>query len=112
MRLAAFLLCPAFVLAQPSLLLNNADLARIKKLAAAEPWAAKVIGGVMREADDWPARHVREFGLSEWALPKEGAGWSHNYVCPDHGVRLTQKQGRNLCPIDGKDYHGWPVDYV
>ncbi len=112
MRFAVLLLLASPCLAEPRLLLNSGDLARIKKTAAAEPWAAKVIAGIVREADEWPARHVREFGLAEWALPKEGAGWSHNYVCPDHGVRLQQKQGKNLCPIDGKDYHGWPVDYV
>ncbi|MCU1237398.1 MAG: Heparinase family protein [Candidatus Solibacter sp.] len=93
-------------------MLNSGDIARMKKTASAEPWAAKAIAGVMRDADEWPVRHVREFGLTGWALPKEGAGWSHNYVCPDHGVRLQQKEGKNLCPIDGKDYHGWPVDYV
>ena len=113
MRIAILLcLAAASGAAEPRLLLNGGDIARIKKLAADEPWAAKVVAGVVRAADEWPERHVREFGLAEWALPKEGAGWSHNYVCPDHGVRLTQKQGKNLCPIDGKDYHGWPVDYV
>ncbi len=112
MRFAVLLLLVAPCLADPRLLLNSGDLARIRKTAAAEPWAANVIAGLVRAADDWPARHVREFGLAEWALPKQGAGWSHNYVCPGHGVRLTQKQGKNLCPVDGKDYHGWPVDYV
>ncbi|MCX6626861.1 MAG: alginate lyase family protein [Candidatus Solibacter sp.] len=91
---------------------NSSDLDRIGKVTATEPWAANAVAGVLRRADEWPAQHVREYGLTEWALPKEGAGWSHNYVCPDHGVRLTQKAGKNLCPIDGKDYHGWPVDYV
>jgi hypothetical protein len=110
-RALLFLLAvPAFC--EPRLLFNSADLERIKNVAAAEPWAAKVVAGLVREADEWPARHVREFGLTEWALPKEGAGWSHNYVCPEHGVRLIRKAGKNLCPIDGKDYHGWPVDYV
>lgn len=112
MRIAVMLVTAAACLAEPRLLLNSSDVARIKKTAASEPWAAKVVAGLVRDADEWPARHVREFGLAEWALPKEGAGWSHNYVCPEHGVRLTQRQGKNLCPIDGKDYHGWPVDYV
>ena len=112
MRAAFLFLLAVPALCEPHLLFNAADLERIRKVAAAEPWAAKVVAGLLREADEWPARHVREFGLTEWALPKEGAGWSHNYVCPDHGVRLTQKAGKNLCPIDGKDYHGWPVDYV
>jgi hypothetical protein len=112
MRFAAVLLLGLPLYAQPHLLLDSADLSRIHKLAAAEPWAAAVVRGLEADAAGWPAAHVREFGLSEWALPQEGAGWSHAYVCPEHGVRLTQKAGKNLCPIDGKDYHGWPVDNV
>ena len=27
-------------------------------------------------------------------------------------MRLTQKGGKNLGPVDGKDFHGWPVDNV
>jgi hypothetical protein len=112
MRAALALLCALPAFAEPRLLLGPADLDRIQKLAHDQAWAAKVIADLVRFADDWPAQHVREFGLKEWALPPEGAGWSHAYVCPDHGVRLTQKAGKNLCPIDGKDYHGWPIDQV
>src|SRR5690349_19504723 len=86
------------------------DLDRIQKLTRDQPWATQVLRGIIRFSDEWPAQHVREFGLKEWALPPEGAGWSHAYVCPEHGVRLNQKAGKNLCPIDGKDYHGWPID--
>ena len=39
-------------------------------------------------------------------------GWSHAYVCPEHGMRLRQSGAQNLCPVDGKDYHGWPIDHV
>ena len=112
MRLALVLILAIPVFAGPGLLLNQADFDRMQKQARTEAWAAQVVAGVIRAADEWPARHVREFGLKEWALPKEGAGWSHDYVCPEHGVRLTQRQGHNLCPIDGKDYHGWPIDNV
>jgi hypothetical protein len=108
--LALLLALPAF--AEPRLLLAPRDLDRIQKLAHDQPWAAKVVGDLIRSCDEWPAQHVREYGLAEWALPPEGAGWSHAYVCPDHGVRLNQKAGKNLCPIDGKDYHGWPIDQV
>jgi oligo-alginate lyase len=86
------------------------DLDRIQKLTRDQPWATQLLRGIIRFSDEWPAQHVREFGLKEWALPPEGAGWSHAYVCPEHGVRLNQKAGKNLCPIDGKDYHGWPID--
>ena len=99
-------------LAEPRLLLAPRDIDRIQKVAKEQPWAAQVVRSLTSFADEWPAQHVREYGLKEWALPAEGAGWSHAYVCPDHGVRLTQRAGKNLCPIDGKDYHGWPIDQV
>jgi len=108
--LVFLLIIPAFC--EPHLLLNASEIDRIQKLARSEPWAANIVHTLTEAANDWPVSHVREFGLAEWALPKEGAGWSHAYVCPEHGVRLTQKQGKNLCPVDGKDYHGWPVDHV
>jgi hypothetical protein len=96
-RFGVLLLAAAAAFCEPRLLLDPAGFDRAE---------------VLRRVADWPAAHVREFGLREWALPAEGAGWSHAYVCPVHGVRLSQKAGRNLCPIDGKDYHGWPVDNV
>src|SRR6516225_4183027 len=68
MRMAVGLVLAGCCMAEPRLLLNSADVARIRKMAAAEPWAAKVVAGLVREADEWPARHVREFGLAEWAL--------------------------------------------
>src|SRR5690242_12583153 len=100
MRTALVLLLSLPAFAEPRLLLNSADAARIGKLE----WARDIVANLLKAADAWPEPHVREFGLSEWAIPREGSGWSHNYVCPEHGVRLTQKQGKNLCPIDGKDY--------
>jgi hypothetical protein len=27
-------------------------------------------------------------------------------------MSLTQKAGKNLCPVDGRDYHGYPIDKV
>jgi hypothetical protein len=98
--------------AEPRLLLNQADFTRINKTAAAQPWAAKIVRGIVRFADEWPAQHLREYGLAEWDIPREGGGWSHAYVCPEHGIRLQQRGGRNICPVDGKDYHGYPIDNV
>jgi hypothetical protein len=112
MRFALAFVFALTALGEPRLLLGPKDIDRIRKTAQDQPWAARAVRELMRSCDEWPAQHVREFGLKEWALPPEGAGWSHAYVCPDHGVRLTQKAGKNLCPIDGKDYHGWPIDQV
>jgi hypothetical protein len=108
--LLLFLAMPA--LAAPGLLLNSNDIERIRQTAASQPWAAEIVKGLVAYADAWPEQHVREFGLAKWELPKEGAGWSHDYVCPVHGTRLRQDAGKNICPVDGKDYHGWPVDNV
>lgn len=99
-------------LAAPKLLLDSRDVDRIRKTAASEPWAKAIADGLVQYANQWPAQHVREYGLAKWEVPKEGAGWSHDYVCPVHGVRLRQTAGKNICPVDGKDYHGWPVDNV
>ena len=98
--------------AEPRLLLNRDDFQRIRQTIASEPWAARVRDRLVERARDWPAAHVRQFGLKEWALPQEGSGWSHAYVCPDHGVRLRQDGASNLCPVDGRDLHGWPWDNV
>jgi heparinase II/III-like protein/alginate lyase len=107
----ALLAAPLFC-QQPHLLLDSRDLNRIRNLTSTQAWAEAVVRALVRGAEAWPADHVREFGLKEWAIPQEGAGWSHAYVCPEHGVRLTQQGGKNICPVDGKDYHGWPIDNV
>ncbi|MBI5280041.1 MAG: heparinase II/III family protein [Candidatus Solibacter usitatus] len=112
MRAALLLLISLRTQAEPGRLWTPAGIERVKATAAAEPWAAEIVGDLIRRAGDWPQAHLRAYGLKEWALPAEGAGWSHAYVCPDHGVRLQQRQGRNLCPVDGRDYHGWPIDNV
>ncbi len=113
MRLAAFVLLLALPApGAPGILLNAADLDRIRLTIASESWAKAIAADLVRSAEEWPAQHVREYGLAKWELPREGAGWSHDYVCPVHGVRLRQDAGKNICPVDGKDYHGWPVDNV
>jgi hypothetical protein len=112
MRTALVWLLAVPCFCEPRLLLNQQDFVRISRIAAAQPWAARLVQGIVRFADEWPAQYVREYGLKEWDIPREGGGWSHAYVCPDHGVRLQQRGGRNLCPIDGKDYHGYPIDNV
>lgn len=95
---------PLLLLLSTVLLTSPAGIERLKGTPAAE--------ALVRKAEDWPRAHVENFGLKEWALPPEGAGWSHAYVCPVHGVRLKQSHGKNLCPVDGQDYHGWPIDNV
>lgn len=112
MRFAVLLLFVTRLLGSPTLLLNQTDIPRIRQTAASEEWAKKLRSELIQYADAWPSQHVREFGLKSWAVPQEGSGWSHDYVCPVHGVRLHQEGGKNICPVDSKDYHGWPVDNV
>lgn len=97
---------------EPSLLLNRADFARLNDRARTEPWVAALRDDLVRRAEDWPASHVREYGLEKWAPPAEGGGWGGHYICPDDGARLKFEPGHNRCPRCAKDYHGWPYDYV
>jgi hypothetical protein len=97
---------------EPRLLLNAADFARINARARTEPWVAAVRDSLVRHAEDWPAAHLREFGLETWAPPREGGGWGGHYICPEDGARLVFEPGHNRCPRCGHDYHGWPYDYV
>jgi oligo-alginate lyase len=113
--LVLFLAIPAFAgpaLAGPSLLTSSADIARMQRLAKSDAWAAQAVKRLIAEADAWPQSHVKKYGLAEWAIPTEGGGWSHAYVCPVHGARLSERGAKNVCPIDGKDYHGYPIDNV
>lgn len=96
----------------PSLLLNRADFARINARARAEPWAAAIRDELLRAAEDWPAEHLRKYGLADWAPPTERGGWSGHYICPEHGVGLVFSPGHNVCPVCRTDYHGFPYDYV
>lgn len=96
----------------PHVFLNAADFERINALACAEPWAGKVRSGLVQFAEEWPAQHVREYGLKEWAPPPEGGGWGGDYICPDDGASLEFSPGHNRCPRCGKEYSGWPTDYV
>ena len=49
---ALLLVVPGFC--EPRLLSDAGDLERIGKVAAVEPWAAKVVAGLVREVDEWP----------------------------------------------------------
>jgi len=112
MRLALVLFFAVAAFAEPRLLTSPADLDRIQRLAKTAPWAAEAVRRIVAAAGEWPQSHVRKYGLTEWAIPPEGGGWSHAYVCPEHGARLAEHGNRNVCPIDGKDYHGYPIDNV
>jgi hypothetical protein len=96
----------------PGLLLGPADFDRLRATARREAWAARLVGGLEQFARTWPAAHLQQFGLPEWAPPAEGGGWELHYICPDHGAALRFSPGHNVCLKCGRDYHGWPWDFV
>jgi hypothetical protein len=90
---------------QPELLLNQADLDTLKRKVDgpfAEQWV-RWLG----EADKLVAQPVD--------LPPRGGNWSHNYVCPEHGARLTQGkkigpwQWEHICPVGNHVLRGDPA---
>jgi hypothetical protein len=112
MRLAA-LLIPLALSAQPRTLLTLDDFARIDAAAKADPWAGGVRTSILQSADGWPTTFENKYSLKKWSLPPAGGQWTLWYVCPTHGVYLTYKgPGRNECPIDNRNYTGWPYDQV
>ena len=97
----------------PRLLLTAEDFARIARLAETAPWAASVRNAIIEAAGNWPSAQVSRYELDEWKVPPEGGQWSQWYVCPTHGVRLQfGGPGRNLCPIDSRNFTGRPYDQV
>lgn len=111
--LFALFLLPYLLQAQPRLLLNGDDLARIEQLAATERWASDVRSEVIRTAAAFPQSYVGKYGLREADLPAEGGQWSLWYVCPTHGVSLRYTApATHTCPVDNREWTGWPFDQV
>jgi hypothetical protein len=81
----------------PRLLLDAAGVAELKQRIATAPWAKAAWADLKSSAD-------RRLGQSV-ELPPRGGNWSHNYVCPTHGARLSQ--GKQLGPWEWE--HTCPV---
>jgi hypothetical protein len=106
---------PALLSARPApkLLLTSDDFARIAKEVQTDAWAKAARDGVVASAQSWPASFLQTYGLNQWAPPPEGGQWSSWYACPVHSNRLQYKgPGQNICPVDGKNWTGWPYDQV
>ncbi len=91
----------------PRLLLNAAGIEQLKHRIASEPWAKASWDELMAAADKSLASPVE--------LPPRGGNWSHNYVCPIHGARLSQGkkigswQWEHICPVGPHILRGEPA---
>ena len=83
--------------AHPRLLLNADGVAELKQRIATQPWA--------RQSWDELAKAAEKSLSSPIELPPRGGNWSHNYVCPTHGARLSRGrqlgpwQWEHICPV-------------
>ena len=90
----------------PRLLLDADGLAQLKERIATQPWAKASWDEITSVADKSLASPVE--------LPPRGGNWSHNYVCPIHGARLSQGrkigpwQWEHICPVGPHTLHGDP----
>src|SRR5512133_402577 len=80
----------------PRLLLNSNGVAELKQRVADAPWAKKAWAELEKNAAQNLSKPVQ--------LPPRGGNWSHNYVCPTHGARLSRGkqlgdwQWEHFCP--------------
>lgn len=100
LRLAVVLLAAGFITtalsaqAQPHLLLDRSDFARLNQLAQSRPWAANQRQAILAEADAFPASHKERFGLTSLELPPKGGHWRHCYASAiELGDKVTYRRG-------------------
>jgi hypothetical protein len=91
----------------PCLLLDSNGLVQLKERVATVPWAAASWAELKAAAEHSLAKPL--------ALPPRGGNWSHNYVCPTHGARLSQGkqigpwQWEHICPVGHHVLRGDPA---
>lgn len=113
LRLAGLTLALSAALFGQSRLFTAADYTRIEEWAGQQKWASDARAAILTTAQAWPQSHLDRYGLKELAVPPEGGQWPHWYVCPTHGVALEYRQpSTHRCPVDGRNYTGWPYDQV
>ncbi|MCX7817693.1 MAG: heparinase II/III family protein [Kiritimatiellae bacterium] len=92
--------------AHPRLLLDTRGLAAVREKIRSAPWSE-----LWRQRLDNLDRAIAE----PLRLPPRGGNWYHNYVCPEHGVRL--REGRRTgewtwehhCPVGPHTLRGDPT---
>jgi hypothetical protein len=90
----------------PRLLLDADGVAQLRQRIAGAPWAKASWAQLTASTAQALARPVE--------LPPRGGNWSHNYVCPTHGARLSQGrqlgpwQWEHICPVGQHVLRGDP----
>jgi len=81
----------------PRLLLNQKGIAALKARIETMSWAKGAWEELKQTADKDLTHPI--------VLPPRGGNWSHNYVCPTHGARLSQGRKidewrwEHICPV-------------
>jgi len=102
---------PALVLSNlpphPRLLLSAEGVEQLRKRIGSETWAKRSWAELKSRADEDLPKPV--------VLPPRGGNWSHNYVCPTHGARLSRGKQlgewkwEHICPVGDHVLHGDPA---
>ena len=85
--------------------LGDDEIKAIRNKIDQEAWAKKAFDTLLRQADTWTRKPID--------IPKEHGGWSHDYVCPKHGVPLVfdeKSPHRHRCPTDNQRHTGDKLD--
>jgi hypothetical protein len=90
----------------PRLLFNAEGIARLRARAGTPPWN-RTWQRFMQQVDTKLDQEI--------VLPPRGGNWSHNYVCPEHGARLSRGkqlgpwQWEHTCPVGPHTLKGDPT---
>lgn len=93
----------------PRLLFNRAGVEAFKRKMGTEPW---------RKAWTKSLASLDKELATPLELPPRGGNWSHNYVCPEHGARLSRGkalgpwQWEHKCPVGPHGLRGDPTQAV
>ncbi len=85
-------------------LLTDSDIDRIK-----QRYTNSAFAGVIAKLKATAQREMNH----PLDIPDEGAGWIHDYTCPDHATRLSynrDKPQEHVCDVDGAMFTGGVYD--
>ncbi len=94
----------------PRTLINADDIARIKQWAATDAWARAARDEIVRNADTWSQKYLKDFNLTSPDLPPTGGQWTLWYICPN-GLPLRYEPTHSpphFCPSTNQYYSSPP----